>query len=565
MPELDDPYLSKQLNPLFLRLIKNYWEALLKAQIKEKDLLEKSQMNLLRFVFRRLFRPLYLKYFLTTKNSVFFLSRILSDGIGDYFSLLKCAKIFAEKQPFIDVHIVYTYDKKLPIINPPDFSLLPKNIHPFFEYKHDQILEPILEASLEISSEQMLAKAIRDRDEWKESYDSILSKQGYAVNALEELIADLNEQIRRLEKRKDLQCQAEALYEQMKQSLAIAHIALALNTFDNPDFSSKSMYFSEMGNFQGIGNALQRNWFSMGLHPFDEGVFLKKVFPGNVPWKEEKLPLFLWNTPQPTAPQIAEYFKHHSLHVGYLHKSPQQLQLFIHLICIKQKSDTRTIDIILPKMQIESACSLNTDWLAAQGIQKTVSLTLDHSTQFRMETEAPSEKILRLISCLPLPSSDFENLLQISGDLMGCTGDGSLSDCLAAGKIPFYEQRKHKFETLEAFQQLAGDLNLKHVTAYFDEMAGCRHFPPEIAAEKLNEILRKNPFKTEWEIFLSFIKQHYCFEEAMVSLLNRQILIRLDPSLEAREEEMTEAYFKGKISASEAYETLRQALEAESR
>ena len=74
----------------------------------------------------------------------------------------------------------------------------------------------------------------------------------------------------------------------MKESLILIHIALALNTFDNPALASKSIYFAETGNFQGIANYLQRNWFSMGLEPFEEGIFLKKQ-PISSHWMDVKL------------------------------------------------------------------------------------------------------------------------------------------------------------------------------------------------------------------------------------------------------------------------------------
>jgi len=558
MRGLDDPFLSQHLNPFFLRLVNTYWDALLHGDIKEKEILEKSQFNLLRFVFRRLFQSIYAKHKVTTPNSVFFLSRILPDGIGDYYSLLKCAKFYAMTQPLVDVHVVYSHDQTLPIINAADYSLLPKNIHSFFEYKNAQILEPVLEASAKFSFDQVQENLIKEREEWRGRYDDIRVKKGYAVKSLEEMIDDLNGQIQRLETRKKLQYEAESIYTQLKQSSAIVHIALAFNTFDNPDFSTKSMYFAEMGNFQGIGNALQRNWFSMGLHPFDEGIFLKKVFTGNTPWKEEKLPLLLWNTSHPTAAITADYFKHHSLYMGYLHRIPQQQKLFINLVCAKEKSNPRTIDIILPTVQSkERAYRFDPAWLAAQGIQKVVSMDLDQSVEILMETGASSHKILRLIHCLPLPSSDFENLLRLSDDVLGCTGDGSLSDCLASGKVPFYEMRKHKIEVIEALQQVAKDLHLKCVGAYFDKMADASRLLPETVAEELVEILRRNSFKNEWSAFLNFIKQYYCFEDSMLSHINRHILIGADPNLKANEEKVIHDYFKGKVLASGAYEAVQ--------
>lgn len=93
----------------------------------------------------------------------------------------------------------------------------------------------------------------------------------------------------------------------MKESLALIHIALALNTFDQPALAAKSIYFAESGNFQGIANYLQRNWFSMGLDPFEEGIFFKPE-PKFSKWAATKLTKYLWQAEQPSEEQIKQYF-----------------------------------------------------------------------------------------------------------------------------------------------------------------------------------------------------------------------------------------------------------------
>lgn len=556
MPGLEDPFFSERLNPLFLRLIQIYWETFLKANIKEKELLEKSQMNILRFVFRRLFQPIYLNRSLKVEGSVFFLSRILTDGIGDYFSLLKSAMALKKKQPSIDVHVVYTHQQTLPIVNLSAYLLDCKHVHSFQETTQNQVLEKVLEGCLKLPFEDK----IKELETEREDYRTILIKQGDAVKYLQEIVEDFEQQIYFLKHLEHVKLKAETLYGEMKNSLAIVNIALAINTFENPFLSSKSMYFAEMGNFQGIGNYLQRNWFSMGLHPFEEGVFLQKTFLEKTAWKDPKLPLFLWNTVDPTSEMFLEYSKTHNLHVGYLHQIAQQRQVFIHLLCLMHRSDPRSMDILLPRFQEEEFDVLNPDWLAAQGITKVISIDFDRPTPevLVVQTQAVSNKTVRLIHVLPIPSSDFEKCLEISEPIVGCTGDGSLSESLMFDKIPYYELRKHKLATREAFQQLAEDLDLKNVTAYFEEIANYKNIPPEVSAERLCRILEQVCFKKEWQDLLKFIKQYYCFEEALVSHLNRQILMNEKSSLMEKEEEFVRKYLEGNISASQAYAKMSQ-------
>jgi len=55
-------------------------------------------------------------------------------------------------------------------------------------------------------------------------------------------------------------------------------------------------------------------------------------------------------------------------------------------------------------------------------------------------------KTLRLIFPDFLEKKDFKLLMKLSAPIVGCTGDGSLSDVISLGKIPFYEVNKHKLQ-----------------------------------------------------------------------------------------------------------------------
>ena len=298
----------------------------------------------------------------------------------------------------------------------------------------------------------------------------------------------------------------------MQESLALIHIALALNSFDNPLLSEKSLYFAESGNFQGIGNYLQRHWFSLGLDVFEEGIFFKKqqVFD---PWIEVKFSRYLWKADQPTPAQLKEYFDSYSLHTGYLPHGPEQRQCFIELICRIHIHDERSIDIILPRLKDLEKQKFEKSWMVSLGISQV--LAVECSGEYKEfilgEVELPNQKRLRLIHALPLGPSDFIKLMHLSGEIVGCTGDGSLSDCMTANKIPFYEIRKHKFQVVSAFRHLARFLTLPDVLDYFEQLELFANWPSESYVDKFEQILNQGSFKMQWKELVEFIRRHYCF------------------------------------------------------
>ncbi len=562
---LEDPFFKQKLNPFFLKELHQYWHAFSQEDLQHE--LGKAKKNLLRFAFKRLFQPIYLSYQPKISGPIYFLSRIFADGWGDYFALLKSAKILKESHPSLDVNVVYTYQYNIPHVDLKDYLLEEDHIFPFFEKSPPffHLLESILEGKNSHHFDLELAELQKEKQLQKQDYEAIVAKQGRPIEALEEFLDDLEEKIQQVKLLIDAKNSAENLYQKMQESLAIVHIALAINTFENPALAHKSFYFSETGNFQGIANLLQLNWFSMGLLPFEEGVFLKKSLPesSKTPWKDLRLPHFLFGTVQPTSAHISNYFSNNTLHLGYLPKIPHQEKIFIYLICLQQKKESGGIDIILPSQRKNECLKLDADagWLTDLGISKVVSVDINTGEEKTIfEKSLPFEKKLRLIHILPIPSHDFSKILEMSGEVVGCTGDISISECLLAKKIPFYELRKHKVETTESFQRLAQHLGLENIYDYFTEITNFQKKPAEIVATNLHNILQQPSFNNQWNELLRFINQYYCFEDALLSHLNRHFFHHLNPALKNEEELLIQNYYEGKISASQAYQTLEESL-----
>lgn len=477
---LNDTFFEERLNPLFLETIRGFWNQLEEAKESEPAQVEAAQLNLLKFLFTKLFLKDY--YELTPKNPgpVFFLANVHTDGVGDYFSLLKCAKKFKDKHPNADVHIAYTFKQQLPEINPKDYGLTEDKIHPFFE-KTDQ-------------------EAIQ------------------------------------------------SLREELVKASVIVNIALAWNTFDDTVLAPKSFYFSETGNFQGIGNALQKQWFSMGLLPFEEGIFQKRTFDPSIPWKNRELEKLFKKANKPF--------------IGYLNKIPEQLLLWIYLVCLVQKERPEDIEIVIPKLLRENKLTMDTDWIEKQGIKKIVSLNFDKDVKEDnlFEGEMTSGKTLRLIPALPCDVSDFEKMTEDTKEILGCTGDGSLSDCLIAERIPFYELRPHKVETWQAFQEIANFMRFYDITDYFNILIGFKELPLTETAENLHKIILRPNFKSQWESMFEFIKRYANFEDHINGRLNRFLFLQQSPTTAAVEEQLVREFYQRKNSAFQTCELLKESF-----
>jgi len=115
---------------------------------------------------------------------------------------------------------------------------------------------------------------------------------------------------------------------------------------------------------------------------------------------------------------------------------------FIYFVYLIEQGNSEPIEILMPA--IESEELLSAEWLIEKGISKVVLVDKSNKEFTLFDTEIQPEKVLRLIRGLPLPASEFQEVTAASGDVVGCTGDGSLGNCLIADKIPFYGLRKHK-------------------------------------------------------------------------------------------------------------------------
>lgn len=484
-----DPFLASRSNPLFAAAFNPYWDTLTQSNISQMDQAQadKALENLLRFAFSHLFKWIYKNHPPHVEGSAYFISTISADGLGDYFALLKSVRVLKKNQPHLDIHAVYTYLLDLPEIHPQAYHLSPENIHSFHQSNDPSThyIEAVLEGNRKAPNEE-----------------------------------------------------SESLYNKLKDAGAIIHIALAMNTFDNPDFAAKSFYFAEAGNFQGIANYLQRQWFSLGLHPFEEGIFLKPS-PKNSKWEDWRLDLY--------KPEQYENLRH--IHAAYLPKIPEQQLQFLYFLSLIHKDSPKDIDVFVPEsFNLNDLDHLH---LAKNNISSLQTIDLETQKKESLQLGHLKKKTLRIIRTLPVPSGDFARLVHLSDEIVGCTGDLSLSECLAAGKIPFYELRKHKQTMIEEIKQIALALNLQDIHDYFQAFDN---------AEKLYTIYSRPTFTEQWNAFHKFLKKHCSFEDSLAAHLNRHFWMISKPKLKELEINLIHQFLHGAKDGKEVFGALENEL-----
>ncbi|MCB1111791.1 MAG: hypothetical protein KDK72_03915 [Chlamydiia bacterium] len=412
---------------------------------------EGVKKNIAQFLLNKLFLHIYREAAIPQKHLLFLVSSVHWDGIGDYYALLRSAQTLKDYH----VKIVYTHEQQLPGIHFEDYGLSEDAIYSFREQRDSPALESVLEG----------AKPQNTR-------------------------------------------QAE-VYKLMVNSQGIVHIALALNTFENPELSSKSIYFSETGNFQGFANLNQYGWYSMGLMPYEEGIFLRNPLPSKTHWEAEGFYNYL------------NAHADNALYVAYITKTPEDQLIFLYLVLYLEKVNSNDCLVVAPRIAQQTLEQLDEQTLRSLGISQ-VQVVENNVVEHTIETRLTGGKTLILVHAFPLPMFDFIRTMERSGKVIGCTGDLSLFDTLMLGKVPFYERSPHKKELYDSLVVIARFLSLHHVVNYFTT---ARNDDSALQiAEKLSAILMTDDFFSQWATFLQFINRYSTFEDALTAHVSRLLL-----------------------------------------
>lgn len=529
---LDDKRLEEALPKTTWAALTAAWRACEEAERRFCDAagVAHAKHNLAEWALQRSQIVRYAEYIDTEGGELFLLSSIWSDGLGDYFALLRAASALQRHHKALSIQVVFHHKQPLPPVDYKQFGLSPEQIHPFRE--SDDPLSHILEPIIEGCEEQLPFEKEYEHHLHEQQLD-IASQEARVLRGdkrnpiLESCIEESAGILATLEPYFVIKKKAQQLRKRMEKARALVHIALALNTFSDEKLKGKSLYFSESGNFQGIENSFKLHWYSMGFQAFEEGLFLPKPLElqDNGDWDSQQFREF-WKMYSPRPGEF--YLGYFSAHLTYSAK------LFIYFLSAWRRADEKDLLLFIPIADIE-ALGLNKEWLTAQGIGKIIHHRQggrEEHLQLPATAAGGKKKLLRIVNYFPLSSGDFSRLLLQSGSIAGCTGDGSLGECIAADKLPFYEVRRHKQQNYLGLLELthaycgsssnALETYLKNSCESENENEG-EEKSPEQRAELLARSANDPQLFASWKLVVEVIKQKFDFERALLGRVNRYL------------------------------------------
>jgi hypothetical protein len=335
----------------------------------------------------------------------------------------------------------------------------------------------------------------------------------------------------------------------------------------------------------GFSALCQPNELSLGLGIEEEGIPLPEITFRSLselqsPWIKKEL--------------------QGTLYCMYLSLWSSQLTALYTVAAIEQKNQT-PIDLFLPlsyslAQLVEWKC-LDLDFLKKQKIGTLILIT----PQGKEQLDLGEGKTIKIFSG-SIPKSDMEIIQQHSEQMMGCTGDLSVSEAIALDKIPFYEVHDHKTKFVNSWKTLAiqlacplfanllGELDQQRMgknqiydkytpkkicwfasepsTELADENSLPRKAMEELRpklsefGEKIGALYTNQELSKQAALVNAYIAQKCNFESRLMSIVNRGLILQQHPELVAVEESLWERFKNREIGEAEIASELSSAIEA---
>lgn len=239
---------------------------------------------------------------------------------------------------------------------------------------------------------------------------------------------------------------------------------------------------------------------------------------------------------------------HEPFYVGYLKDSPNEHHRvgFILTVISSCSNSSQNITIVLP---LDKLANLNIVLLKDLGIRQVTKAGEILNIQEK-------GKDLYIINPFPISNDDWMILLKYSESLIGCTGDMSFTEVISNDKLPFYQIRGHKKEFVDQVIELVGYVYpLPNLHSYWT-----------IIKSTLQETSSDNIYKncvllgsmvtpeliSECKQFTSIIREYYCANEIIPSLIKRELIYVQYPKLKERDELLFEKWKDDEITLQEA-------------
>ncbi len=331
---------------------------------------------------------------------------------------------------------------------------------------------------------------------------------------------------------------------------------------------------------------IDRAWYhpkkarAMGLHFLEKGIFIKDMPPSDFRRLENKTILrILFGKDSPSDEEIADYKSTHRFNLNYT-KSTRGYYLYLYTLLQSLIEDEKTIDICFTDMNILIDVFEKDSFFPQFNIKNVL---IYHRESIAEMTIFNAGKTLRLIHIEDLCHDDFLVLVSSTDDLVGCTGDGSISEAISADKVFFYDPPYHKRSFLKDLIALADRCIPDH--PHCIEFLQLCLTPPDRSLEdvygdwttedyiqpesmlnlcelgaKLGQLLKHPEFHVGIKKLNETIREKYSFNVFLSHFVRRIAVHHLNPEIAEKEETILNDFYKGEKSCKDAFEEIRELL-----
>lgn len=279
---------------------------------------------------------------------------------------------------------------------------------------------------------------------------------------------------------------------------------------------------------------------ALGLRSWEKGLFFPKISSNLLSLQENRLK----NVIPPSG----------KLCLGYI-RNPEKCILLTKTLLIQMKDDSSDLTLCLfPIEPLIAALPSLSSFFQKQGIREIRIYYEDHFSHSFIQKEG---KILTLIQTKKLIRNDYQTLLIKSDCLVGCRGDGSLSETLSAQKLPFFDFPPHKMPLLEGLSSLANyKLSPLHETSkYIQEFLVQNPNPYTLGT------LAKNPrTRLGFLELYPFLEENYSVEAFIKNLTLRAACHHFHPEIALLEKQILDPFLLGEKKAFQALQELKNLL-----
>ena len=281
---------------------------------------------------------------------------------------------------------------------------------------------------------------------------------------------------------------------------------------------------------------------ALGLRSWEKGLFFPKI-----PLLKPLLQDTYLQTVLAKAPSS-------KICLGYI-RNPDKCLLLAQTFLIQMQEDLSDLTLCLfPIEPLIAELPSLFPFLKKQGIQKVIIYYEGHQSHILLQEKG---KILTLVQTKKLQREDYQSLLRQSDCLAGCRGDGSLSETLSAGKLPFFDFPPHKRPLLEGLLSITSHkLSSTHETSRY-----IQEFLTEKPDPHILGTLAKNPNTLLGFLELyPFLQEYYSAEDFIKNLTHRAAYHHFHPGMTILEKQILDPFFFGEKSACQALQEIQNEL-----